>query len=261
MKAVQDARFGNPVSMALDVAHKILGRCRAKQGPQQAERNRRTIERLRERITRRSTDRQSQPADAPDRGKFVGKKVGKAEHVLADKTEQEIAQATGGKWMSDYEPHDVEIRAAGGRKHLIEVKSLSKGKKQKISVHDDALARKVDRLAQEKPGSIYHTVAVDHRRTHDGGANAEHYSGHQLYYRRASGPYTLSSMYKVKNYAELKRLIRMPDHELPPKARGEFPSGEKLEHLREQAKKAHASRLRKDRALKARKKAERQGGS
>ena len=49
-----------------------------------------------------------------------------------------------------------------GKTHDIEVKSLLKGGKQSLSVHEDALLRKVEHI-QANPGNVFHTVAVDRR--------------------------------------------------------------------------------------------------
>jgi hypothetical protein len=141
----------------------------------------------------------------------------------------------------------VRAVGPGGAEHAIEVKSLLKGGKKSISVHDDALVRKVD-YAAAHPGSTYHTVAVDERATYEGGAHAADYSGHRIYYRRGSGAYSLSQMHAVTDAAELRRLVAAPDAALPAKARGALPAGPSAE-------KAHASRLAKDRARKARLKA------
>jgi hypothetical protein len=189
-----------------------------------------------------------------DKAKFVGQKVGKAEHVHAAGVEQEVARAVKGKWLEDNEPLDVRAVGPGGAEHAIEVKSLLKGGKKSISVHDDALVRKVD-YAAAHPGSTYHTVAVDERATYEGGAHAADYSGHRIYYRRGSGAYSLSQMHAVTDAAELRRLVAAPDAALPAKARGALPAGPAVAKLRASAEKAHASRLAKDRARKARLKA------
>lgn len=187
----------------------------------------------------------------PDKSKFVGQTVGKAEHVRATQIEQGVAKHVGGKWLEDNEPLDVRVQGQGGAQHAIEVKSLLKGSKQSITVHDDALARKVD-YAAANPGVVYHTVAVDDRAKYEGGAHAENYSGNTTYYKRGSGRYSLSQMHPVSGPAELKALVAAPDSKLPAAARGSLPSDGEAEALKARAVKAHASRLTKDRARKAR---------
>lgn len=189
-----------------------------------------------------------------NKSKYIGAKVGKEEHVYSAKVEQEVAQAVGGTWEEDNKPYDVRIP----NQHAFEVKSLLKGTKQVISVHDDALLRKVEYTA-ENPAETYHTIAVDERATYGGGEFAENYSGHRLYYKRGSGRYALSQMHRCKDEAELKKLVVTPDKDLPEKARGSLPKTKvEIKKLRESAEKAHASRLAKDRARKAKIKTERE---
>jgi phage portal protein BeeE len=189
---------------------------------------------------------------AQDKSKYVGQVVGKAEHVHSSKVEKVIAKAVQGEWEEDNAFYDVKTRDG---KHFLEVKSMLKGGKKSISVHEDALLRKVKGMA-ENPGANYHTVVVDERATYQSGAYKENYSGNRLYYRRGSGRYSLSSMQPVKSTAELRQLMDLPDDQLPEKARGRLPSGPEVERLQAAAEKAHASRLAKDRARKARLKAE-----
>jgi hypothetical protein len=188
---------------------------------------------------------------APTANKFAGAAVGKAEHVHAALVEHEVAEHLGGTQLEDNEPLDVRAPRAGGGEHAVEVKSLLKGGKQELSVHPDALLRKVD-YARATPGAVYHTVAVDERATYGGGAFKENYSGNRLYYKRGSGRYSLSQMHPVKDAGELKALVAAKDAELPAAARGGLPKGEAAVKLRAAATKAHAARLAKDRARKAR---------
>ena len=184
--------------------------------------------------------------------KFIGQKVGWQEKQHANRIEKEVASAISGEWEEDSKFYDAKTKDG---KHFIEVKSKLKGSKKDISVHDDALLRKVDGIAAN-PGSTFHTVVVDERDTYNNGAHAEHYSGHRMYYKRGSGRYTPSQMHPVSSNAELRRLIRTPDDQLPEKAKGGLPGGNALKKLRKSAANAHTSRLNKDRRRKERLKAE-----
>ena len=196
------------------------------------------------------------PPSTDDKSKFIGEKVGKAEHVRSGEVEAMVAKGVGGKVASleggVYAPRDVQ---AGS--HALEVKSLLKGSKTSISVHDDALLRKVDWMAANH-GATYHTVVWDDRGTYEGGNHKDKFSGHQLYYRRGNGRWSLSSMHKVKDMDELKRLIHSDEASLPDKAKGSLPTDPAvIGALRTKAAKAHAARLSKDRARKQRLKAAR----
>lgn len=173
-------------------------------------------------------------------GKFVGEIVGKQEHEHAASTERTIARAIGGKWEEDNKPWDVQKG-----KDAIEVKTFLKGKKQVISMHPDAVVRKADHAAST--GSVYHTVAMDERETYDNGSHKDNFSGHRIYYKRGAGRYSLKQMYRVKDLAELHRLIAMKDDELPEQARGDLPSGKRLKELRQLAQHTHQYRIEQNR--------------
>jgi hypothetical protein len=196
--------------------------------------------------------------------KFTGQKVGKAEQVHAEGVKNRIAQAVGGlpeeqtedAGQRDKKPYDVKI----DHSDAIEVKSLLKGGKTSLSVHDDALLRKVNYQIGH-PTEKFHTVAVDERATYEGGAHAGSFSGHQMYYKRGSGRYALSKMEPVKDEAHLRQLIAAPDKDLPARAKGSLPTSRaKVRELKAKAETAHAGRLRKDTARKTRIQAARQGG-
>jgi len=156
---------------------------------------------------------------------------------VADRAEKRIATAIGGKRLKDYEAMDVHVAKAGGvGKHVIEVKSMQFGSAPSLSVHPHAFVRKID-YARKNKDDTFHTVLMDLRGTAEGGAHAAKYSGHDMYYRRTSGPFSISKMYKVKDMSELKRLIESPPNKLPKAARGVFPTGPKLAAIREQAAK------------------------
>lgn len=197
-----------------------------------------------------------------DKVKFIGKVVGAAEHHAADQVSHSVAKGiggvteehAGGPGQKDKKPFDVRAPKEVGKGHNdVEVKSLLKGGKQTISVHDDALLRKVEH-AKANPQNTFHTVVVDKRATYQSGIHKDGYSGHELYYKRGSGRYALSKMHKVKNMAELKTLINTPDKKLPEKARGKLPPPPPINKLKEAAAKASESRKTRDKARKERNK-------
>lgn len=155
---------------------------------------------------------------------------------FADEAEMHVAAMTGGKRLTGYEPSDVDIPKPGGGLHRIEVKSKSYGGKENLSVHTNALYLKA-KDAIDNPGNTWHTVAIDARHDAEGGAHRARYSGHDLYYKRAAGAYALKDMHKVKDVAELNKLINMSDKELPPAARGALPKGKALKELKAKADK------------------------
>jgi hypothetical protein len=185
--------------------------------------------------------------------------VGAAEHAEADKTSNDLARLLRGKTeeqtdtkgQKDKKPYDVQVARTGGKgSHDIEVKTLLKGKKQAITVHDDALLRKVEH-SEAHPANVFHTIVRDARDHYEGGAHADKYSGHPLYYKRGSGKYSLAQMHPVKDYAELRKLLDMKDADLPERARGSLPKDPAaVAKLRAAAEKAAIARKKKDAAYK-----------
>lgn len=185
-----------------------------------------------------------------------GSSVGEPEHLHAAEREQQIAGALGGRSVGRRNgkdlPMDVLVRV-GGRRHGVEVKTLSKGNKRNVSMHADAMLRKAE-YASRREGRTAHLVAVDDRAEYGGGAFGASHSGHQLYYKRGVGAFSLASMHKVKDLDELKTLIRAKDADLPEAARapaGWPPRGRALAKLRAQAEGDHAGRLERQRRARA----------
>lgn len=97
------------------------------------------------------------------------------------------------KQIGDNKPFDVLIGVVEKPRHLIEVKSIVRGKNNKITMHPDALVRK---LAEAKrfPKAKIHTVVFDERTK-------------TIYYSDGVGSYRLNSMEKVTQ-AKLNRVFR-----------------------------------------------------
>jgi len=206
----------------------------------------------------------SDPTCSPHgpKAKFIGATVGAAEHKAADATSNGLAKSlkgkveehTGGPGQKDKKPYDVRVKKKGAEGfHDIEVKTFLKGSKTSISVHEDALLRKVEHI-NANPQNTFHTIVVDKRNEYGGGAYAQNYSGHDLYYKRGSGRYALSKMHKVSSPAELKKLLDTPDSQLPAGAKGQLPPPPPVSKLKKAAKVAHESRSARDKARKERNK-------
>jgi hypothetical protein len=140
------------------------------------------------------------------------------EQRYAEAQEQVFANAIGGTHLADNEPMDVTVPRAGGGLHGLEVKTLVNQKNDKITMKKDAVDAKTA-WAQKNQGEL-HTVVLDHRDRYDGGANKEHYSGNEIMYKRGVGAFRLGQMQKCKDAAEVKRLMELPEGELPRAARG-----------------------------------------
>jgi hypothetical protein len=134
--------------------------------------------------------------------------------------ENTFANRIGGKSFPDNDPIDIHVPGGGvgGKDAGIELKTLTHGKNDKITMSSGALERK-DAWESESKTQM-HTVALDHRDRFGEGKNASLYSGHEIYYKRGVGSFRISSMYKVKDEAELKLLLKTPYDKLPKAAQG-----------------------------------------
>jgi len=111
----------------------------------------------------------------------------------AARSEKVVANALQGKSTDDHEPMDVVVNE-NGRVIGVEVKSILAGKNDKITMHPDSLARKVEWVKAHK--ATGHTIAIDLR----GGQRT-------FYYRKGFGSFRLSSMQRV-SVKELRELVR-----------------------------------------------------
>jgi hypothetical protein len=188
------------------------------------------------------------PTCSPEHGssvtpvsKYTGQRVGRPEKLHADGIEREVAAGIKGEWEPDDKFYDAKTK---DDMHFVEVKSLLKGKKNALSMHADAVVRKIDGMATQHPDAVYHTVAVDDRQNYEGGIHADKFSGNRMYYKRGAGRYSLSMMHQVRSMAELRRLMKMKDEDLPEAARGALPSGRAvIAKLRRQAEDYHQYRI------------------
>lgn len=132
--------------------------------------------------------------------------------------EARFAARIGGVSFPDNEPADVEVKVAR-RTHGIEMKTVTHGKNDKITMKASAIARKVE--WEKAHGTQMHTVTLDHRDRGIGGPGAKAlHSGHEIYYKRGVGSFRIGQMHKVKDETELKKLMAMPYDKLPPAAQG-----------------------------------------
>lgn len=181
-------------------------------------------------------------ADAPrikdharaERARLTEKRSAANVQRYAEHVEGQLIARIGGTQGTDNGALDV-VRRMRGRELGIEVKTIvnkggpnKSGKKAQIKCEKDQKARK-EAWKEMRPNRELHTVVFDHRDraidldTGEHIGNRDAYSGHDLYYRRGVGEYTLGGMHPVQSTEELKRLMAMPDSELPAKAQAAKP--------------------------------------
>lgn len=155
------------------------------------------------------------PEYASEKARRAAESQNKTDKSVQDYTkanEHELAKKLGGESFPDNDPADVHVALKDGSTRGIELKTVTHGKNDKITMKASALARKAD--FQRETGRTMYTVIEDHRDTFAGGKNAGLYSGNRLYLRIGTGSYRISNMVPVKDYAELNRLVRMTPAEL-----------------------------------------------
>jgi hypothetical protein len=132
--------------------------------------------------------------------------------------ERVFADRMGGKSFPDNEPVDVEMKV-GGKEHGIELKTITHGTNDKVTMKASAIERKVE--WEKEHGTQVHTVVLDHRDKGIGGEGSKAlHSGHEIYYKRGVGSFRIGTMLKVKDEAALKKLMATTYDKLPAAAQG-----------------------------------------
>ena len=158
--------------------------------------------------------KEATPSSRSARAKAAYRPTLKGKQDFAEHNEVVIARKIKGRALPDNEPADILIGVRGQRGfHGIELKTVCDSANNKITVKREARVRKEKWMKENN--ATFHTVVSDRRNVYEGRKYKKSYSGHDLYYRRGSGAFRLDGLYRVKNYAELKRLINMPVDKLP----------------------------------------------
>jgi len=103
----------------------------------------------------------------------------------AEANEHKLAMALGGSAQADNSAFDVMV----GEKHGIEVKTIVRGKNDKITMHPESLQRKIEFAASNKIEA--HTVVFDHRNS-------------KIYYREGVGSFRLKYMKEINKIGDLR---------------------------------------------------------
>jgi hypothetical protein len=121
----------------------------------------------------------------------------------AKENEFKFAERLKGKAFADNGPIDVEIKLAG-KTHGVELKTLTHGKNDKVTMKGEALDRKVK--WEKETGGTIHTFVLDHRDKF--GETADLHSGHEIYYKRGAGSFRINAMTKVRDEKHALQLMR-----------------------------------------------------
>lgn len=132
--------------------------------------------------------------------------------------EPQFAKAVGGLSYDDNEPVDVVAGKGGVVQHGIELKTMVANKASKLTMDRYAQVRKVE--WERDKNATFHTCVIDDRKVYDASGAGNHDESQRVYYYRRgiAGSARIEAMYKCKSVGEVKRLMNMPEKDLPPAA-------------------------------------------
>lgn len=178
---------------------------------------------------------EKKPSAKANKAKASMVPVGRTVQRYAEEhNEPRFAKVLGGQSHSlpDSEPLDVNWKDKSGKQiGNVELKTIILQKNDKITMDSYSQVRKT--LKEQETGAAFHSVFSDDRKVFgakgdigdknpgDPGYKELHDdSKREYYYRRGiAGSARLGSMYKCKNEAELKRMMSLPDEQLPEAAK------------------------------------------
>jgi len=111
----------------------------------------------------------------------------------AEANEARLAKVVKGKTSGDNKPFDVVVGTEKNPRHLIEVKTIVRGKNNKITMHPDSLRRK-KAFAARFPKAKVHTVVFDDRVG-------------KIYYREGVGSFRLKGMVEVPELKTFSKVL------------------------------------------------------
>ncbi len=123
----------------------------------------------------------------------------KADQVIAEKTEHELSAALGMKKSPDNDPFDLTTKTVG-----VEVKTLTTGKNDKVTMKGEAIARKDEAVKSLKLKRTY-TVVVDKRPAGVGTSTGQI----RYFVREGYGSFRVGSMTEVAGTAGLSKFMKL----------------------------------------------------
>lgn len=143
---------------------------------------------------------------------YVGKDI---QRYAEEHNEPQFAKSIGGLSYADNEPVDVVSGSGGVVEHGCELKTMVSNKASKLTMDRYAQVRKVAWESDNK--ATFHTCVIDDRDVFNAKGPGLHDETKRTYYYRrgVAGSARIESMHKCKNVAEVKKLMNMPEKELP----------------------------------------------
>lgn len=144
--------------------------------------------------------------------------AGDVQRYSEEHNEPILAKALRGKSLKDNEPMDVVV-TIDGKKHGIELKTMTIGANRKLTMKRDAMARKA--AWEKKKDATAHTVVFDDTKVFNAKGKGKHNdSKRRIFYRRGFGSFRVDNMHEVSSMAELKRLMSAKRNQISVEAGG-----------------------------------------
>lgn len=157
------------------------------------------------------------PSERAARAKAAHKLVdARIQRYAEEHNEPRFAKAMGGVSFPDGEPVDVAIPDKSGKlAHGVELKTMTIGGNDKLTMNSYAQVRKI--VWEQDQKATFHTIVSDDRAVLDAKGDGQHDDSKRVYYYRrgVAGSARVGTMYRAKDEAELKRLMTMPEDQLP----------------------------------------------
>jgi hypothetical protein len=132
--------------------------------------------------------------------------------------EPHFAEQVGGESLTNNEPVDVRVEV-DGKLHGIELKTMTVGKNNKLTMKKEAMERKA--AWEKKNKGRVHTVVYDDTKVFNANGSGKHdLSQRKIYYRRGYGSFRVNGMMEVSSEKELRGLLSLRINQLPPSAGG-----------------------------------------
>lgn len=126
-----------------------------------------------------------------------------------------LAKLVKGFALKNNEPADIVKTKGGKTLYGLELKTIIHGKERRVYM--GSKARKLKAAWEKQNKAKIHLVVFDDAGVYNAKGKGKHdVSKRRIFYKRNGiGSPRLNSMYEVKSYAELKRLVESPTNKLP----------------------------------------------
>lgn len=122
-----------------------------------------------------------------------------------DKRQKDVAGWLGMEVTSDNKAMDSTGKVTRGKMCGVEVKTFTRQKNDKVTMHPESLDRKNAWLKANK--AIGWTVVIDDRDKFEGGAHKAVYSGNKIWIQKGFGSFRIGSMHAIDSPRTLRAII------------------------------------------------------